>query len=103
MEEIVEECNFIIIVYVVASDNAGKKQPNRYFQRQRHSVTQEGDRKFTGTGKTVTTSAEPWMADNALGHGLRREPCACTLQDGVGPRSRHPTSHRRDARIQRPS
>lgn len=47
MEQIVEECNFIIIVYVFTAYGRVKtRQPNREVQCQRHSVTQERDCKY---------------------------------------------------------
>lgn len=43
MEEIVQECNFIIIVYGFTSKSNDKPPPNREVQCQRHSITQEGN------------------------------------------------------------
>lgn len=52
MEEIVEECNFIIIVYVLISTTSDTQQTNWELQCQRHSITQEGDCKYPSPGDT---------------------------------------------------
>lgn len=55
MEEIVEECNFIIIVYVLTLTKSIKHQPpNREVQCQRHFITQEGDCEFSSLGVIPT-------------------------------------------------
>lgn len=64
MNEIVKECNFIIIVYVSASAKLGLQCPNQELQCERHSVTQERNCESSTLNKILVPRPDQLMTRN---------------------------------------